>query len=129
MAPHSDDALAPHSDNAQGKTLDLDLSDRTMVAPSMPLSLRGLRFGANVVRTGQVKERCRIHRKADGGSRWHGAVEVWQRARVSGYVQDGGVVSRHGDVDDGPGKVDESVPALEMDRRKMAVTSFESAPD
>ena len=46
----------------------------------------------------------------------HGATEVRRRARVDGYVQDAGVVWRHGGVDDRPGKVDVSVPALEMDR-------------
>ena len=63
-----------------------------------------------------MEERCYIYRKADGGSRRHGAAEVRQRVRVDGYMQDGGVVWRRGGVDDRPGKVDVSVPALEMDR-------------
>ena len=49
-------------------------------------------------------------------------------ACVDGYVQDGGVVWHRGGVDGRPGKVDASVPALEMDRWKMAVAASESAP-
>ena len=41
-------------------------------------------------------------------------------------MQDGGVVWRHGGVDDRPDKVDVSVTALEMDRWMMAVTASES---
>ena len=56
-------------------------------------------------------------------------MEVRRRARVDGFVQDGGVVWRRGGVDGRPGKVDGSVPALEMDRWKMAAAASESAPD
>jgi hypothetical protein len=47
---------------------------------------------------------------------------------VDGYVQDGGVVWRRGGVDGRPGKVDASVPALELDRWKMAAAASESVP-
>ena len=43
---------------------------------------------------GDKEERCFIYRKADDGSQRHGAAEVRRRARVDGYVQDGGVVWR-----------------------------------
>ncbi|KAE8791743.1 hypothetical protein D1007_33802 [Hordeum vulgare] len=100
-----------------------------MVAPLMPLTLLGHRFGENVGWMGQAKERCRSHREADSGSRWHGAVEVWRRACVDEYMQDDRVVWGHGCVDDGPSKVDTSVPALEMDRRNMEAATSESASD
>ena len=76
-----------------------------------------------------MEERCLNHRKANGGSRWHGVAEVRQWARVDGYVHDGGVVWRYGGVDSRPGKVRASVPYLEMDRWKMAVVASESALD
>ena len=47
---------------------------------------------------GDEEERCFIYRKADDGSRRHGAAEFRRRARVDGYVQDGGVVWRCGGV-------------------------------
>ena len=53
-------------------------------------------------------------------------MEVRRRARVDRDMQDGGVVWHHGGVDGRPGKVDASVPALEMDRWKMAAVASES---
>ena len=48
---------------------------------------------------GDEEERCFVYRKADDGSRRHGAAEFQRRARVVGYVQDGGVVWRRGGAD------------------------------
>ena len=52
----------------------------------------------------------------------------WDRKCLDRRAQGGGVVWRRGGVDGKPGKVDASVPALEMDRWKMAVAASESAP-
>ena len=57
----------------------------------------------------------------------NGAAVVRRHARVDGYVQYGGVVWHCGGVDGRPDKVDASVPALEMDRWKMAAAASESA--
>ena len=46
-----------------------------------------------------------IYRKAEGGSRRHGDAEFRRRARVNGYMQDGG-------VDNKSSKVDASVTSL-----------------
>lgn len=67
------------------------------------------------------------HRMADDGSRRHGAAQVRGWSRVDGYVQEGGTVWHRGGVDDGSDKVDASVPALEMDRWKMAAATYECA--
>ena len=48
---------------------------------------------------------------------------------MDGYAQDGGVVWRHGGIDDWPGNDDASVLALEMDRWKTAAVASESALD
>ena len=48
--------------------------------------------------------------------------------RVYGYMQDGVVVWHRGGVDDRPGKVDASVPSLEMDQWKIALAASASAP-
>ncbi|KAE8820660.1 U-box domain-containing protein 7 [Hordeum vulgare] len=55
-------------------------------------------------------------------------MKVRRWTRVDGYVQDGGIVLRHGGVDGRPSKVDASVPALEMNGWKMAMATSESAP-
>ena len=49
--------------------------------------------------------------------------------RDDGRAQDGGVVWRCGGVDGRPGKVDASVPTLEMDRWKTTSTASVSASD
>ena len=58
-----------------------------------------------------------------------GGMVLWRfvDGRVWMDVHDDGVVWRRGGVDGGPGKVDGSVSALEMDRWKMAAAVFESA--
>ena len=48
---------------------------------------------------GDEEEQYFIYRKADDGSRWHGAAECRRRACVDGYVQDGGVVWNRDGVD------------------------------
>ena len=107
----------------------MGLLDRTMTPPSVSFSLMGHRFGASTGWRGQEEEWCYIYRKADDGSRWHGAALFRRRARVDGYAQHGAVFWRRGGVNGRHGKVGASVPALEMDRWKTVATTFESVPD
>ncbi|KAE8807278.1 hypothetical protein D1007_16331 [Hordeum vulgare] len=85
-----------------------------MTTFSVSFSLLGHRFGVIADWRGQKKERCYIHRKADGGSRRHGAAEFRRRPRVDEYMQDGGAVWHHGGVDGRPGNVAALVPTLEI---------------
>ena len=95
----------------------------------MSFALQGHRFGASDGWRELEEERYSIYRKADGGSRRHGAAKFRRRVRAYGYVQDGGAVWRRGGINGKPDKVDVSVTALEMDQGKMVVTTYESAPD
>ena len=48
---------------------------------------------------GDEEEWCFIYRKAEDGSRWHGAAEFRRRARVDGLAQEDDAVWRRGGVD------------------------------
>lgn len=85
-------SLPHHARDASRETLDPGLPDQTMAASHCRFPSCGHHFGASVCWMAQEEEQCYIYRKADDGSREHGAAEFRRRARVDGYVQDGGVV-------------------------------------
>ena len=97
-----------------GEILDLGLADRTMMAPSVPFSLLGHRFGARAGWSGVVEERCYIYCKADGGSRRHGAAGSRRWPRGDERAQGGGPVWHRGDIDGRPDKDNALVPVLKM---------------